>query len=137
MGTRLNPILGCIKKYSDMFLLYDLVWVIGSQYTGVNHIIICRNMGLFKLLCSIWNIKNDLCGCRSNFSGMFKNSFQETLHFLVHAFSGINHKAFRNKGFIENLNKIQKETHLTRSFSANGFKDYSSCFTCVIQSHWM
>ena len=65
-------------------------------------------MGFWKLICSIWAYKNGCRGFRCNFSGMFKNTFQETLLIPVHAGARDNHKSIRNEGFCCYLNKANK-----------------------------
>ena len=47
-------------------------------------------------------------GADGLFSGMFKDTFQDTLLILVHAVSRGNHKAIRNECFRRCLKKLQK-----------------------------
>ena len=67
-----------------------------------------RKMGFWKLLCLIWASKKDYCGCRWNFSGMFKKTFHETLLIPVHAVARGNHKETINEGFCCYSNKVHK-----------------------------
>ena len=65
-------------------------------------------MGFWEIICSIWDSKNDCCGCRWTFSEIFKKTFQETLLIPVHEVARGNQKAIIYEGFHRYFNKVQK-----------------------------
>ena len=64
LGTRVHPRLGWISQYYNMPLLYDSNWTWSSQCTEWNYIIPGPVMGFWKLLSSLWYLKNCCRRCR-------------------------------------------------------------------------
>ena len=88
--------------------LYDSILYSSTQWTGLKYIRPGRTMGFWKLFCSIWDSKHYYSGFRWTFSGMFKNTFQETKLIPLHVVARGNHKSIINEGFRCYLNKVQK-----------------------------
>ena len=87
---------GCILQDPHMNGFYDRIWAKSIHWAEENYIIPGRTMGFWGIICSIWASKNDCCGYRWTFSGMFRKTFQETLLIPVRAVSRVNHKAIIN-----------------------------------------
>ena len=100
--------MGCISQDPHIPGLYNIIWDRISHCTGVNYIRQGCTMCIWKISCSIWASKNDCRGCRWTFSGMFKNTLQDTLLIPVHAVSRVQYKAIINEWFYKFLNKVHK-----------------------------
>ena len=108
LGTKGHPRSGCISQDTHMHGLYYRNWDRSIYWNEKKYIKPGRTMKFWKLLYSFCASKNDCCGCRWTFSGMFKKIFQETLLIPVHAVERGNHKTIRNEVFHRYSNNLQK-----------------------------
>ena len=79
MRIRGHPRYGWMLKYYDIIVMYDMVWSRKIHSIEVYHIRTGSVVGLWKILCSIWNSKDYCSGCRWIFFWGVKKYFQETM----------------------------------------------------------
>ena len=135
LGTRGYPRSEWISKYPHMPGLYERIWASRIYWNERNYIRLDRTMGFWKLFCSVWASKNDCCGCRWTFSGIFKKTFQETLLMPVHAVTRRNHKKIINEVFHRYLIKVQKIKSEDKGSLHQWLQRRILCAVCLECSH--